>query len=152
MWAGGGQPEIHQAERGRAAVVGHSLALSLYFRFDLVACTTEHPWRFVPGRAQEALQQNCRLYFQQTLSELPEGTILLSNGVAQKDISPNINFGEVEVEVKNFPPLRLWHGSLSHATKRFLLLGWRLLAKDITPNYDRMDALLKWLRGQIRQS
>lgn len=117
--------------------------------FDLVACTTEHPWRFVPGPAQKALQQNCGQFFQQTLSELPQGTILLSNGVEPKDI-PVVKKDVVGEFLKASQRLIVWRGSLSHDKRSFAFLGWRPSLNSLSSV--GKETLLRWLRGQIPEN
>jgi hypothetical protein len=122
--------------------------------FDLVACATRQPWRYVPNPAQEVLQLNCRQYFQETLSQLPEGTILLSNGVEPKDIPVDVEFSCEVVELKDLPPLSVWQGSLSRYGNR--ILGWKPSISSLWPNLwpEQKAPFLQWLRqhchSQIR--
>jgi hypothetical protein len=46
--------------------------------------------------------------------------------------------------VKGRPPIKVWHGSISHDNRWFTFLGWSLSTKDLWP--DQKQALLKWLQ------
>src|SRR5665213_960263 len=96
---------------------------------DLVACATERAWRSVPEQAKKTLQHNCRGHVRRTLSELPRGTLLLSNGVEPKDIPVEIDF---ELEILNaLPRLKIWRGTVLLDSRLFPFLGWSVTAKNM---------------------
>ena len=96
---------------------------------DVVACATKSAWRTLPHRAKEILQQNCHADFRRTLSELPSGTVLLSNGVQPQDIPVSVD----ELQTVDVPPrLRVWRGRVSLNKLSFAFLGWSVTAKHLT--------------------
>jgi hypothetical protein len=109
---------------------------------DVVSCATKFAWRTLSTQTKKALQKNCQEHFRRTISELPPGTILLSNAVNPNEIPLEIN-SRSEV-LNSLPRLTLWHGMLSLG-HRLAFIGWSVAAKNLT--FDQKAVLLATARS-----
>lgn len=110
---------------------------------DLVACGTWRAWKELSTQTTKELVKNCRNHLKRTLTELPDGTLLLLDGGTVN--TTLAGFGkQVEEKIEN---VTVWHGSLRIEGKCFKYAGWSTPINYLPNWYD----LVLWLRGVTAQ-
>ncbi len=115
---------------------------------DIVACGTWQAWSNLSTQTTKAMVANCHNYLKRTLTELPNGTLLLLDG---REVNTTLaaNFGIEEPVEELIGHVTVWRGSLQIEDRCFKYKGW---SKPINylPLSSQRD-LVRWLRGEIAQ-
>lgn len=118
---------------------------------DLVACATRVRWSRLAGNCKTALLNNCREYFLETLSRLPDGTLLLLDGT--RVVSEMRQLGLLFVQEGREQRINTQGncgciGELMLGEKTFPFRGWSTPVGQLTLPW-RYD-LAFWICGTLR--
>jgi hypothetical protein len=113
---------------------------------DLVACGTWRAWNNLSAQTTKAMIENCHNHLKRTLTELPDGTLLLLGG-RKVNTTLAANFGIEEPVEEMIGDVTVWRGSLQVEDKCFKYKGWNMPINHL-PNW---HDLVRWLRGEIAQ-
>jgi len=128
-------------------------AMSSAAHIDLVACATQNRWSKLTGDCQTALIQNCREHFLASLSQLPNGTVILCDGPRATNEIQKLG---LRVEMKPAQLINVrdvgrgdtgWQGDLFLGDKTFPLRGWSSQVSRL-PAVWRID-LAFWIHGTL---
>jgi hypothetical protein len=127
-----------------------SYVLGTVAHVDLVACPTKMRLGEIPNASRDALLNNCKKHFLQTLNDLPENTVLLLNGTSP--ISQIKSIGEVlsrtPSQLVNVNGLSGISGWIQIGNKKFVVCGWSSSAAKLSPLF-KLD-LAYWARDQLK--
>ncbi|MGD0815294.1 MAG: hypothetical protein ABSA83_16985 [Verrucomicrobiota bacterium] len=103
-------------------------AMGSAVHIDLVACSTKIKWSRLTAETQSDLVENCREHFLTALSSLPNGTVILCDGVRATREIQNL---DMKVEVKPTELINLRQqgdrgliGDLFIGDRKFPVRGW----------------------------
>lgn len=121
---------------------------------DIVACATKVRWGDLTARSKAVLIGNCREYLLESLSRLPDGTVVLCDGgqVMQEIANCGMRLDMKPVQLINLRTKPTgdagWIGTLEDAGKRFKVRGWSAYVTHLNAHW-RFD-LSHWLRGTLK--
>lgn len=111
-----------------------SFATGQAVHIDLVACATKVRWGDLSQECQKELIANCRKHLVATLNQLPNGTILLFDGMRVvnemrllESTQPGFKFvQEIEARISLIQGNRGYAGKLKLGEKEFPFRGWSM--------------------------
>jgi hypothetical protein len=121
---------------------------------DIVACATKRRWSDIVPEAKALMIGNCREHFLESLAELPNGTILLFDGLRVMQEMQNLGL-PIQRQPTQLMNLRSpdngdsgWLGNLTLNDKTFPFRGWSSNVSQLSMCW-RLD-LATWLRYSFR--